>query len=149
MEVVPSQPGDQQENFNYRRLLDRRRLCIPKALIKEIFKFAHDNAFHMRYHKAFNTVVKDLYIRRLAHHLKQYITCCSQCRLNQTLQHAPYGNMVAITSPPLLFHTICMDFILALSFSDAQRLDSILTVMDKFSKGKLLIPGQENMLAKE
>ena len=117
--------------------------------MQEVFKLAHDDAFHMGYHRTFNTIVEGLYIRWLAHHLKQYIACCPQCRLNQTSRHAPYGNMVAITSPQLPFHTICMDFILALPYSGAQRFDSILTVTDKFSKGKLLIPGRESMSAKE
>ena len=128
---------------------EKRQLCIPKSLIKEIFKLAHNDAFHMGYHRVFNTIVEGLYIRRLAHHLKQYITFCLQCRLNQTTQHAPYGSIVSITSPSLPFHTICMDFILALPSSGPQCYNSILTVTDKFSKGKVLIPGRENMSAKE
>lgn len=128
---------------------EKRQLCISKSLMKEIFKLAHDDAFHMGYYRAFNTIVEGFYIRRLAHHLKQYITFCPQCRLNQTMRHAPYESMVCITSPFLPFHAICMDFILALPSSGPEGYNSILTVTDKFSKGKLLIPGREDMSAKE
>ena len=60
-----------------------------------------------------------------------------------------YGNMVAIMFPPLSFHTVGIDFIVALPASGLKRFISILTVTDKFSKGKLLIPGWKDMLAKK
>ena len=118
-------------------------------MMKEVFKLAHDKAFHMGYHWTFNAIVDGLYIKRLAYYLKQYITFCLQCRVNLTTKHAPYGNMVAITSLPQLFHMICMDFILALPPSGIQRFNNILTVTDKFNKAKLLIPEQNDMTARE
>ena len=127
----------------------KQRLCIPKSMMGEVFKIAHDNAFHMGYHRAFNTLSEGLYIRRLAHHLKQYIDCCPECRFNRTARHAPYGSMVAITSPAVPFHTICMDFIVALPPSGPRSFNSILTITDKFSKGKILIPGRDDMTAKD
>ena len=126
----------------------KRRLCIPKKLIQEVFKIAHDDAFHMGYHRTFHAITEGFYIRRLAHHLKQYIAFCPQCRLNHTARHAPYGSMAAITSPTLPFHTICMDFIVALPPSGGAKFNSILTVTDKFSKCKLLIPGRDDESAK-
>ena len=127
----------------------KKRLCIPKSIMKEVFKLAHYDTFHMGYHRTFNAIVEGLYIRRLAHHLKQYIAFCPQCRMNQTARHQPYGSMVAITSPPTPFHTICMDFIVALPASEPEHFNSILTVTDKFSKAKLLISGQKSMNASE
>ena len=127
----------------------KERLCIPKSIMKEVFKLAHDNTFHMGYHRTFNAIVEGLYIRQLAHHLKQYIAFCLQCRVNQTARHQLYGSMVAITSPPTPFHTICTDFIVALPASGPEHFNSILTVTDKFSKAKLLIPGRKSMNASE
>ena len=117
-------------------------------MIGDIFKIALDDAFHMGYHRAFNAIMERLYIRRLAHHLKQYITSCPKCQLNRTIQHALYGSMMSIRSPLLPFHTICMDFIVALLPSEIHQFNSILTVINKSSKKKLLIPGWENMSAK-
>ena len=112
-------------------------------MTKEVFKLAHNNAFYMKY------LAKSFYIRRLANYLRQYVSFCPECKVNQTAQHALYGNMIAITSPPLSFHTICIDFILALSLSSPGHLTSILTVIDKFSKKKLLIPGQKDISSAE
>lgn len=127
----------------------KERLCILKSLMSEVFKLAHNDVFHMGYHRAYNAIAKGLYIKRLAHHLKQYIAFCPECRVNQTTRHAPYESMMPITSPPLPFHTICMDFILALPASSREGFNCILTVTDKFSKEKLLIPGREDMSAKD
>lgn len=135
--------------FHVNASLGKERLCIPKAMMGEIFKIAHDDMFHMRYHRTFNAIVKSLYIRRLAHHLKKYVECCPQCRLNCTARHAPYGSMMAITLPALLFYTICIDFIVALPPAGMAQFNSILTVMDKFSKAKLLIPRRDNMSARD
>ena len=57
--------------------------------------------------------------------------------------------MVAIALPALPFHTICIDFIVALPQSGPNSYNSILTVTDKFSKSKLLIPGREDFSAKD
>ena len=117
--------------------------------MKEVFKLAYDDAFHMEYHRMFHAITERLYIKRLAHHLKQYIAFCPQCQVNQTIRHASYGNMIAITSLPLLFHIVGMDFIVALPASGPRRFTSILIITDKFSKSKLLIPGQKDISAKE
>ena len=70
--------------FHVNSNTEKQRLCIPKSMMGEIFRIAHDNAFHMGYHRAFSVISEGLYIRRLAHHLKQYIECCPECRLNRT-----------------------------------------------------------------
>ena len=133
--------------YHVKLALRKRRLCIPRSMIKEMFKLVHDDAFHIGYHKAFKAIEESLYIRRLAHHLKQYIAFCLQCRISRTARHAPYGSMSPITSPSLPFHTICIDFIVA--FLQSERFNSTFTVTDKFSKSKILILGQEDMTTKD
>lgn len=110
---------------------------------------AHNDTFHMGYYRTFHAIAEGLYIRQLAHYLRQYIALCSQYWMNCTTRHAPYRDMAAIASPALLFHTICMDFILALPLSGPNHYNSILTVTDKFSKGKILILGQNDATAKK
>ena len=44
---------------------------------------------------------------------------------------------------------MCMDFIVALPPSGPRLFNSILTVTDKFTKGKLLIPGRDDMSARD
>ena len=126
-----------------------QRLCIPKSMLADIFKTAHNNSFHMGYHRTFHAITEGLYIWRLAHHLRQYIACCPQCQLNCTTQYAPHGSMAAIKSTSLLFYTIAIDFIVALPPSRKLQYNSILIVTDKFSKGELLIPGRNDTSAKQ
>lgn len=125
----------------------KRRLYIPKSIMGKIFKIAHDDAFNIGYHRVFSAISEGLYIRRLIDHLKQYIKCCFECRLNRTTQYALYGNIIAITLPTLPFYNLCINFIVAFLPSEPRLFNSILTVIDKFTKGKLLIPGRDNMSA--
>ena len=116
--------------------------------MKKIFKLAYDDTFHIRYHRTYNAITKKIYIWWLAHHLKQYITFCPQCNINQTIQHALYGDMNAIAMLMFYFHTICIDFIMALPISSSEKYNNTLIVINKFSKKKLLILGPKNMIAK-
>ena len=65
-------------------------------------------------------------------------------------RHRPYGNMEIIHSPPVPFHTIAIDFVLALPHAKArQEFDYILSVTDKFSKMVTIIPGKSTFGAKD
>ncbi len=58
--------------------------------------------------------------------------------------------MQPILSPPRPFHTITIDFILALPVSKKpDEFDSILSVTDKFSKAVTFIPGRKTMTAED
>ena len=119
----------------------RERLCIPDALEKEIFELAHDRQHHGGYHRTYDRIVSSMYLRHLSKHLRAYIDHCPECELNQTKRHKPYGSMIPIDRPGIPFHTITMDFIVALPVT-AEGCDALLTVTDKFSKRNLVIPGK-------
>jgi hypothetical protein len=68
--------------YHLNRFISRARLCISRSLIKKIFRMTHDDFMHVDFHRAHIFVFEILYIRRLAHHLRQYIAYCSQCLLN-------------------------------------------------------------------
>ena len=123
------------------------RLCVPKNAIKDVLQSAHDQS-HQGFSKCFNTINDSWYIRNLTKHLRLYLLHCPQCQVFQTRRHKPYGSMQPIDSPPAPFHTITMDFILALP-TTLDKFDSILTVTDKFSKRVTLIPGKATFTAAE
>jgi hypothetical protein len=118
----------------------KARLCILKFLMKEIFAMTHDDMFHAEFHRAYATINETLYIRRLSHHLRQYIAYCPQCFLNQTKRVKLYEALNLISSSKISFHTISMNFILVLSIFE--KFDTILTIIDKFFKEKLLMSDQ-------
>jgi hypothetical protein len=126
--------------YHLNRSTDKVRLCIFKQLIKKIFAMTHDEMFHAEFHRAYVIITKTLYIRRLAHHLRQYIDYCSQCLLNQTKRHKAYEALYLISFFKVLFHTIAMNFVLTLStFEKMKKFDTLLTITNKFSKNKILI----------
>ena len=127
----------------------RERLCIPNALEQEIFELAHDRQHHGGFHRTYDRIVNSLYLRHLTKHLRTYIDHCPECELNQTKRHKPYGSMVPIDRPAIPFHTIAMDFIVALPITTKDGLDCLLTITDKFSKRVLLVPGKTTYTASE
>lgn len=126
----------------------RERLCIPNSLEKEIFELAHDRQHHGGFHRTYDRIVSSMYIRHLAKNLRAYIEHCPECELNQTKRHKPYGSMVPIDRPGSPFHTITMDFVVALPMT-AEGCDCLLTVTDKFSKRALIVPGRTTYDAAE
>ena len=121
----------------------RERLCVPESLESEVFKLAHDEQHHGGFHRTYERITKSMYLRHLSKRLRKYIEHCPRCQLNQTKRHRPYGNMVPIDRPGIPFHTVTMDFIMALPVTDG-GFDCLLTITCKFSKRVLLVPGQSN-----
>ena len=116
---------------------ERRRLCIPTSCEEEVFRMTHDDQHHAGRHRCYQAISDVLYVPRLSRKLRRYLEHCPLCQLNQTKRHRPYGELVPITSPPTPFHTIAIDFIVALPGA----YDALLTVTDKFSRRILLIVG--------
>ena len=66
----------------------------------------------------------------------------------QTRRYAPYGSLNPISSPPVPFHTITIDFILALPLSD-KDFDAAISVTDKFTKRITFASGKITWSAKD
>ena len=117
------------------------RLCIPSALEQEVFKLAHDEMGHPGYARTHEKLTTGLFIYNMATKLHEYIRHCPHCQMNQTPRHRPYGSLQPIYTPPRPFHTITIDFILALPKA-ASGEDCVMSVTDKFSKALTLIAGE-------
>lgn len=125
----------------------RQRLCIPESMQKEIFQLAHDGNFHAGFHTTYARISPSVYIRGLSKHLQTYLKHCPDCQLNQTKRHPTYGELNPIASPPIPFHTIAMDFIVALPYWEGRNM--LLTITCKFTKKKLLVPGFDEWSAED
>ena len=66
----------------------------------------------------------------------------------QTCRHSPYGSLQPIQSPKVPFHTITIDFILALPKTKG-GFDCVMSVTCKYSKQITLIPGKTTWSAKQ
>ena len=125
----------------------RQRLCIPESMQQEVFQLAHDANFHGGFHTTYERISPSIYIRGLSKQLQTYLKHCPDCQVNQTKRHPPYGELNPISTPPIPFHTITMDFIVALPYCDGKN--ELLTLTCKFTKKKLLVPGFDEWTASD
>ena len=126
----------------------KQRLCIPNALENEIFRLAHDDRNHPGYHRTYEHIAEALYIRKLSRRLRKYVELCPVCLLAQTKRHKPYGSLEPIVTPPIVGHTITIDFIMALPMTKSNY-NCALTVTCKFSKRVTILPGKDTYTAEE
>lgn len=66
----------------------------------------------------------------------------------QTRRHVPYGSLQPIQSPPVLFFTYILEFILAFSLSK-EGFNVLMLVISKFFKRVILIEGKDTRTAKD
>jgi hypothetical protein len=124
-----------------------RKLCIPRSVVPEIFELAHDSAGHQGFARTYERLA-GLAIYKGSRLLKQYIAACPQCNQNSTKRHRPYGSLQPIIPPPIPFHTITIDIVMALPNSKDGK-DQALTSTDKFTKRVGIIPGKATWSAEE
>ena len=150
---VPS-PAEQAESSDGRLIyhVDKttgvKRLCIPQAVVKDILDIAHSASGHLGFARCYERVSSSWYIRGLTRCLRDYLKHCPECLVYQTRRHAPYGSMQPIYSPPIPFHTLTIDFILALPLTP-EGLDSAMSVTSKFSKRNTNAPSKTTWKALE
>ncbi|TAQ86585.1 hypothetical protein B7494_g5085 [Chlorociboria aeruginascens] len=124
-----------------------RRLCVPPNAITEILTEAHNQNSHPGYAKLWDLISRSFFIRGISQHLRQFLKHCPQCNIFQTKRHAPFGSLQPIITPPVPYHTITINFILALPTT--QQYDSALTVTCKFSKKVALVAGHSEWKASQ
>jgi hypothetical protein len=127
---------------------DHSRLCIPDQLVGEILAMEHTLKSHHGFARTYNRARTSWYINKLPKHVKRFIQTCPDCKVMGTRRHSPYGSLEPISSPPAPFHTICIDFILALPASE-EGFDAAMSTTCKFSKRITLIPGMKNWTAEQ
>ena len=109
------------------------RLYISSVMKTEIFKLAHDEMRHSRYARTHERLTQGLYIYNITIKLHEFIRHYPHCQLNQTPRHKLYGSLQPIFSSARPFHTLIIDFILALSKA-IDGINCAMGVIDKFSK---------------
>ncbi|KAI0998999.1 hypothetical protein K3495_g9197 [Podosphaera aphanis] len=143
-ENASSLPFELRNNLIYHinKETKTKRLCVPgdQAILKIIFKMAHDDVGHPGIRQTHFRVTQALFINNLSKKIINYIRYCPDCTKNKTLRHKPYGYLQPIESPSKIHDTIGIDFILALPTTKEGK-NCVLSVTDKFSKCVTFIPG--------
>lgn len=97
-------------------LIDLHRLCISTNCVQNIFEVAHDEE-HSSFARCFEIIFKAWYIKNLIKQFKNYIKHCFDCLILQTRRHNSYDDLQLIDFSSVSFHTLTLNFILALSLS--------------------------------
>ena len=123
------------------------RLCLPrdKIYLKTFFDTAYSES-HVGFAKIFEVISRQWFIRSLLQQLRDYLRHCSKCQLYQTRRYIEHGSLQPISSPPVPFHTLVINFVLALPKS-AKGYDTIISITCKFSKRISLIPSKYTFTA--
>ena len=114
---------------------DKWHFCILWDVVLKILKLVYDFIYY-----DFDWLLACLnrfFIYKSIHLFKQYINHCSECNINHSKKYCLYDFLQLIFTSAISFHTLILNFILALSDSE---FNVILTVVDKFIKKIILIP---------
>lgn len=125
------------------------RLYVPTSCVSQILSMIHDSpiAGHTGVTKTLFAVQKRFWWPTWRRDVKQYVLSCHHCQINKTPRHKPHGLLQPLPVPESPWHTVTMDFIIALPLS--QGCDTIMVVTDKLTKLVHFIPLKEKATASD
>ncbi|MBW0483856.1 hypothetical protein O181_023571 [Austropuccinia psidii MF-1] len=123
-------------------LLFKDRVVIPRneELQLNILQRHHDSPFagHPGQEKTLKVIKRDFYWAGMNKFIKDYVSSCQQCSRNKKIHHKKFGLLKSLQIPSGPWNSLSMDFITQFPLSN--NFDSILVVVDRFSKMAILIP---------
>jgi hypothetical protein len=130
-------------------------LCIPEdvAFRTELMRMHHDDplAGHFGAAKTVRLISRKYWWPSLSKDVKDYTSSCGVCQRTRTQRHRPYGEMQPLPIPDGPFEELSMDFITDLppSSRSGTVYDSILVVVDRYTKTARYIPCNKTCTAEE
>jgi transposase InsO family protein len=128
------------------------RVYVPdvSGLREEILKLFHDapTAGHQGVSKTQKRLVTSFFWQSMRKDVRRYVSTCAVCQRTKARTHLPYGELAALPIPVDPWKEISLDFITKLPLSvDAtgRDCDSILVIVDRFTKYSLYIPTTERL----
>ena len=109
-----------------------RKLMISFIVKKKVFQIIHDQAHHCEFHRVY-VRLHDLNIKHVSKRLRRYIKFCKQCNEDQIKRHFSHEELNSIQTSAILFHTIIIDFVIALLLN-VDKLDVFFFTTNKFFK---------------
>ena len=114
-----------------------------------ILQHCHDMpmAGHFGVHKTLELVSRNYWWPHLRNYVEDYIRSCDACCRSKYPRHRPYGLLQPLQVPDGPWKSISMDFITDLPSS--KGFDSILTVVDRFTKMAHFLPCTKTINSQE
>jgi transposase InsO family protein len=128
-------------------------LDVPEELQEQIIRQHHDDPVHGHpgVARTMELIARNYQFRKMKDKVSNFIKKCADCQKNKHSTHAPYGEMQPMELPEKPWTDISMDFVtgLPLSKDPATGLtyDSILVIVDRFTKYALMIPFRRDYTA--
>ncbi|MBW0503442.1 hypothetical protein O181_043157 [Austropuccinia psidii MF-1] len=123
-------------------LLFKDRVLIPRneQIQLNILQKHHDSllAGHPGQEKTLKLIKRYFYWAGMNKFIKDYASSCQQCLRNKNIHHKNFGLLKPLQIPSGPWNSLSMDFITQFPLSN--NFDSILVVVDRFSKMKIFIP---------
>ena len=136
-------------NLYWHQVNDVKRLCVPLQLIQHVLHYCHDDPFsgHLGYHKTYQLASRKYWWPTIRKDVAAY---CKQCVNCQTFKVGPaYKHpLTRLPIPDGPFESVSLDFITSLPMTTAGH-DSLLVVVDRFSKFTTLIPTTTTVTAQQ
>ncbi|MBW0569839.1 hypothetical protein O181_109554, partial [Austropuccinia psidii MF-1] len=105
-----------------------------------ILQKRHDSPLsgHTGQEKTLKLVKRDFHWPGMTQFIKDYVSSCQQCSRNKNIHHKKFGILKPLPIPNGPWICLSMDFITQLPLSNS--FDSILVIVDRFSKMAVFIP---------
>ena len=150
-----SQSQNPRQDYNqfswHDGLLFRQNLLyVPDGPSRlRVLQQCHDTpmAGHFGIHKTFALISRRYWWPRLRHFVTDYVRSCDTCCRSKKPRHHPYGLLQPMPIPESPWKSISLDFITDLPPS--KGFDSILTVVDRFTKMAHFIPCTKAITSQE
>jgi transcription antitermination factor NusG len=127
------------------------RTFIPddRLLRTKLLEIYHDSPLsgHLGYLKTKERISRNCYWYPLEKDVDSWLRSCTICQKNKTSTKKPIGMLKSVDVPNRNWEVIHMDFIGPLPVSGKNKFDTILTVIDRFSKMVHLIPTHQSATA--
>jgi len=123
------------------------------AVIAELLRKYHDDplAGHFGETKTHALLKRYYYWPQMRADVKEYVASCDICQRTKSPRHRPYGELNSLPQPKRPWSELTMDFITGLPPCKRKGdvYDSILVVVDRYTKVALYIPTQKTVSATE
>ncbi|MBW0571769.1 hypothetical protein O181_111484, partial [Austropuccinia psidii MF-1] len=130
-------------------LLFKDRVVIPSNdnLQLNILQKRHASSLagHPGQEKTLKLIKRDFYWAGMNQFIKDYVSSFQQCSRNKNIHHEKFGLRKPLSIPSGPWNSLSIDFITQLPLSS--NFDSILVVVDRFSKMAIFIPNYSAITA--
>ncbi|MBW0536737.1 hypothetical protein O181_076452 [Austropuccinia psidii MF-1] len=138
---------DYSLDFSSQLLLFKHFLVVPNepTIQLRILQKRHDSplAGHPGQEKTLKLVNMDFHWSGMTQFINYYVSSCQQCSRNNNINHKKFGLLKPLPIPNGPWICLSMDFITKLPLSNS--FDSILVMLDRFSKMAVFIPTRSSI----